>query len=196
LGWNPGGEQEIFTMEDLLTLFSIERVHKAGGVFDIEKLKWFNHEHLKLLSDEEYAKRLREFSGREFDMRLVPLIKERAQTLAEATGLIQEYDFVTTEPNPDCELLLQGGKLSAETTSNHLKALAELLEHIPDEGFTAAQLKDILWPYATDQGRGEVLWPLRVALSGAEKSPDPFTIAGLIGKKTTLTRIAQALTKL
>ena len=93
-------------------------------------------------------------------------------------------------------LLLQNGKIPAEVASNHLKALAELLENIPDEGFTATQLKDIVWPYADSQGRGAVLWPLRVALSGREKSPDPFTLCGLLGKKTTLNRIAQAVKKL
>ena len=71
-----------------------------------------------------------------------------------------------------------------------------MFEPIPDEGFTAAQLKDIIWPYATSQGRGAVLWPLRVALSGKEKSPDPFAIAGLLGKKETLERIAQAVKNL
>ncbi len=93
-------------------------------------------------------------------------------------------------------LLLQGGKIASEVASLHLKALADLFEPIPDEGFTAAQLKDIVWPYATSQGRGAVLWPLRVALSGKEKSPDPFAIGGLLGKKETLSRIAQALKNL
>ena len=94
------------------------------------------------------------------------------------------------------EFLLQGGKITAEVASNHLKTLSEILQNIPDEGFTPAQLKDILWPYATDQGRGEVLWPLRVALSGREKSPDPFTLCSILGKAETLERIAQALQKL
>jgi glutamyl/glutaminyl-tRNA synthetase len=100
-------------------------------------------------------------------------------------------EITYTEP-----LLLHEGNISAEVASLHLKAVEELLEHIPDEGFTAIQLKDILWPYATSQGRGDVLWPLRVALSGAEKSPDPFVIAGLIGKTRTKERIASALQKL
>ena len=127
---------------------------------------------------------------------MIPLLKARAQTLAEAaTALTEEFGFfgaISYEP----ALLLQGGKIASEVASLHLKALADLFEPIPDEGFTAAQLKDIVWPYATSQGRGAVLWPLRVALSGKEKSPDPFAIGGLLGKKETLSRIAQALKNL
>ena len=204
LGWNPGGEQEIFTIQELAKLFTLDRVHKAGAVFGIEKLQWFNHEHLKKLSDTEYAARLKEFLG-ESDFptfgkvrlsQLIPLLKERARTLKEAAEMIEtEFAFfgaISYEP----VLLLQGGKITAEVASLHLKALADLFEPILDEGFIAAQLKDIVWPYATSQGRGAVLWPLRVALSGKEKSPDPFTIAGLLGKTETLGRIAQALKNL
>jgi hypothetical protein len=68
-----------------------------------------------------------------------------------------------------------------------------ILEGMDDEDFTALHVKDAVWPYADQEGRGAVLWPLRVALSGREKSPDPFTIAGLIGKKEALARIARAL---
>ena len=93
-------------------------------------------------------------------------------------------------------MLTQGGKIAGDIASNHLKAVYELLLNVPDEGFTAAQLKDILWPYATSQGRGDVLWPLRVALSGKEKSPDPFTIMALIGKSETLSRIMRAASSL
>lgn len=202
LGWNPGGpspvdglrpkERELYSLEELAEEFTLDRVHKSGAVFDIEKLKWFNHEHSKKLSDDEYAARLREFAGKDIDRRLVPLLKERAQTLKEAADLLEtEFTFMR-EVSYDPSLLLQDGKITAEVASNHLKALAELLEHVPDEGFTAQQIKDILWPYADAQGRGAVLWPLRVALSGKNKSPDPFTIAGLIGKQATLERIARA----
>jgi glutamyl-tRNA synthetase len=192
LGWNPGTPQEIFTLEELMQAFSIERMQKSGAVFDIHKMLWFNHEHLKRLPDDEYGRRLQDFSGQAVDMRLVPLLKERAQTLGEAsTALTAEFGFLH-EIALDHTLLLQGGKIAAEIASNHLNALHELLVHVPDEGFTASQLRDIVWPYAESQGRGAVLWPLRVALSGKERSPDPFTIASLLGKTETLKRIAAA----
>lgn len=196
LGWNPGTPQELFSLDELLKAFSIDRMQKSGAVFDIHKMLWFNHQHLKRLSDIEYAKRLREFCGKEVEMILVPLLKERAQTLGEAaTVLTEEFGFLSDVAYaPD--LLLQGGKILAEVASNHLKQVDAMLEHIPNEGFSATQLKDIIWPYATSQGRGDVLWPLRVALSGKEKSPDPFTLMALLGKDKTRERIAQAATKL
>jgi len=209
LGWNPGGEQELYSLDELAGLFTLDRVHKAGAVFGTEKLQWFNHEHLKMLSDTEYAERLKEFCGKDTDQRLIPLLKERAKTLKEAAEMLEtEFNFFG-EPNYEPALLLQNGKIAPEVASNHLKAVYELIKNIPDEshemaaspisrgeGFTATQLKDIVWPYADAQGRGAVLWPLRVALSGREKSPDPFTISGLLGKEKTLNRIAQALKKL
>ena len=195
LGWNPGGEQEIFTMDELVGLFTLDRVHKGGAVFDIEKLKWFNFEHLKRLSDDEYGRRLREFSDAQFDVRLVPLIRERAQTLAEAAALLQEYDFLDAV-SYDPSLLLNKGKITKEDAHKHLRALQETLSGLPDERFTAAGVKDAVFPYADQEGRGAVLWPLRTALSGREKSPDPFTIAGLLGRDEVLNRIAQALKNL
>ncbi len=196
LGWNPGGEQEIFTLDDLVKLFTLDRVHKAGAVFGIEKLKWFNHEHLKRLSDEEYAARLKEFTKQDIDMRLVPLVKERAQTLKEAKDMLgSEFEFLQgVEYAP--ELLLNKGKIERSDASKHLQAVQGLMGQVPHEDFTALRIKEMVWPYADQEGRGAVLWPLRTALSGKEKSPDPFTIAALLGRTEALARIAQALKKL
>jgi len=196
LGWNPGTPQEIFTIDELIEEFSLERINHSGAVFDTHKLLWVNHQHLKRLSDVEYAERLREFSGKEVELILVPLLKERAQTLGEAaTVLTEEFGFLS-DITYDASLLLNRGKISAEVASNHLNQISSMTEHIPNEGFSASQLKDILMPYADSQGRGDVLWPLRTALSGREKSPDPFTLMALLGKDKSRERIAQALQKL
>lgn len=191
LGWNPGGEKEIFTLKELAALFTLERVQKGGAVFDIEKLIWFNAEHLKRLSDEEYHTRLTHYGHSEVDVRLIPLIKERAKTLAEAAELVVEYDF-THAAQPTAALLTQNGKILAIDASTHLQALYDALVALPDDDFTPEKVKEAVWPYAEEKGRGAVLWPLRVALSGKEKSPDPFTIAGIVGKKIALERIEAA----
>jgi glutamyl-tRNA synthetase len=191
LGWNPGGEKEVFTLAELTELFTLDRVHKGGAVFDYSKLTWFNEQHLKRLSDEEFAARLKEFSGKTFDPKLVPLIKERATTLQEAAALIDEYDFFS-EVTTTSGLLTQYGKIAAPDASKHLHAVHELLSALGDEDFTPEKVKDTIWSYAEAEGRGAVLWPLRTALSGKEKSPDPFTLAGLVGKQTALARIAAA----
>jgi glutamyl-tRNA synthetase len=194
LGWNPGGEQELFTLDELIKLFTLDRVHKAGAIFDIEKLRWFNHEHLKRLSNEEFARRLEAFSKQKFDIRLVPLLKERVQTLLEAKDVLNsgEFDFMADTISYDPTLLLQNGKLDTEKTKTYLTKLFEILSEISDEAFTTEQVKEAIFPYATEEGRGAVLWPLRTALSGHQTSPDPFTIAGLIGKEKTLARIQNA----
>jgi len=193
LGWNPGNDRELYSLEELVPEFSLERVHKSGAVFDIEKLKWFNREHLKKLGDAGYAARLKDFCGTEVDPRLVPLLKERAATLKEAAGALEsEFAFlggVSYEP----ALLLQNGKLEKETVKTHLAKISGMLSALPDEAFTAEKLKDALWPYATQAGRGAVLWPLRVALSGLAQSPDPFTIAALLGKAEALKRLQHAV---
>lgn len=198
LGWHPEGDSEVMSVEELTKAFSLNRVQKGGAKFDEAKLAWFNREHLKHLSDGDLLMAIKGLMGTTppYASAVIGMVRERAATLREAYDmLMQEFGFlesVSYEP----ALLLQQGKISSETASLHLKALQELLEHIPDEAFTASQLKDIIWPYATAQGRGAVLWPLRVALSGMERSPDPFAIAGLIGKQAVLERIAAAIQKL
>ena len=79
-----------------------------------------------------------------------------------------------------------------EATKKHLHALQSLLLTIPDEAFTKDTVKSAVWEYASKEGRGAVLWPLRMSLSGKEKSPDPFVLADLLGKAETLRRLQAA----
>jgi len=190
LGWNPGGDKEVFTLEELTKEFTLERVHKGGAVFDVEKLKWFNHEHLKRLSDHEFIERLSTFADKKIDPRLALLLKERSQTLREAVEALAELDFLTSAA-PTADLILQGAKADAETVKKHLTKIVELLYTVSDSA-RADDIKSIIFPYASRVGRAGVLWPLRVALSGKEKSPDPFTIAALLGKEETIKRIEKA----
>ncbi|MDE1924879.1 MAG: glutamate--tRNA ligase [Patescibacteria group bacterium] len=195
LGWHPEGEKEIFSRSELIEAFTLERVQKSPATFDETKLLWFNREHLKLLSDTEFSKRLRDFSGVEADARLIPLLRERSQTLKEASDALAagEYGFLCDSVSFSKELLLKGAKADAETVKNNLQKAAQLLKGVADEAFTAQEAKRAVFDYATGQGRASVLWPLRVALSGREKSPDPFTLCALLGKEKTLERIAGAV---
>jgi glutamyl-tRNA synthetase len=203
LGWNPGGEQEVFTLDELIQQFDLARVHKAGAVFDTEKLKWFNHEHLKRLSDEDYLSRLTGFMGERGEVvpvyleRILPELRNRAQTFGEAADALKNGEFSFMEdtiPAPDAELLLKGAKAEADAVKTHLQKVMELLA--TTDAFTHEAVKEALFPYATEVGRASVLWPMRVALSGKEKSPDPFTLAGLLGKETTISRIEKAASML
>ena len=199
LGWNPGGEREVFSMSELIELFDIAKVQKGGAVFDIEKFKWFNHEHLKLLSMQEFIDKLSLFiqtRGDSIPPYLTAIgaeLRNRSQTFGEAADHIKNSEFSFMEetiPTPSKELLIQGAKAEAEAVKNNLQKVVELLG--ATEAFTSEGVKEAIFPYATEQGRASVLWPMRVALSGKEKSPDPFTLAGLLGKDTTISRIENA----
>ncbi len=192
LGWHPGGEKEVFSKEELIEEFTLDRVQKSAAMFNEEKLLWFNAEHIKRLSDEEFETRLREFTKQDFKKELAPLIKERAQTLREAEELLKEYDFLNTV-SYDKKLLLKGAKAEEGEVAGHLKKVIEIVETIQNEAFTPQSIKEAIFPYATASGRSAVLWPMRVALSGSEKSPDPFILAGLLDKEKTLERLKTAL---
>lgn len=197
LGWNPGTEQELFIMDELVQSFDITKVHKSGAIFDAEKLLWFNHEYLRALSDEAYGQRLSDF-GISAPPQTFSLLKERARTLSEAGDLLKagEFSFMDDTISYEPTLLTKGAKVDTETAKKHLAAVLTLLEQMAENDFTAEQVKEIVFPYATEAGRGAVLWPLRVSLSGREKSPDPFVIMSLIGKEKTLSRVKDAIDSL
>ena len=198
LGWNPGTEEELFTLDELIEQFSIDKLQKSGAIFDETKMRWFNHEHLKKLSDDEFTQRLTAFAGErplpQYLVKILSLLRERSQTLGEALQAITdgEFAFMEDEVTYAPELLLQGAKVDASVAKQHLQKVLEILEALPHENFTAERAKEAVFPYATEQGRSGVLWPMRVALSGKEKSPDPFALCALLGKEKTLERIAQA----
>lgn len=198
LGWNPGTPQELFTMDELMEAYSIDRMQKSGAVFDIEKLKWFNQQHLRRLSDEEFLRRLEAYMNAGplpgYVAQIVPLLKERSQTLLNAMQALQsgEYEFLEETIQYPRELLWQGAKTDEVTVKKHLEHTLGLLRDMHEE-FTADSVKNVVFPYASQQGRASVLWPMRTALSGREKSPDPFALCALLGRKKSLERIEQAI---
>jgi glutamyl-tRNA synthetase len=190
LGWNPGGERELYSLDELIGEFDLSRVQKHGAVFDEEKLLWFNQQYLRSLSDHEYEAALRQFTTEPVPAHIVPLLKERAHTLKEAFEMLDsEFGFLKSAA-PTMDLLLKGAKTDAATVKKHLNEVHALLEAASD--FGNESVKEAVFPYATEAGRASVLWPLRVALTGMEKSPDPFTVASLLGKEESLIRIKAA----
>ena len=201
LGWNPGTEQEIFTLDELVSAFDITKVQKGGAVFDLEKLAWMNGCHLQKrpASEQiEYVTRaLTERStvtplDQERIARLTPTILERyhTQTAIREAAVAGEWEYLFSHPQPTPEHL-QWKK--DPTPDAALPRLRHLLKLIPDVDFSNPEaIKTALFPYAEEVGRGEVLWPFRVALSGQERSPDPFTLAYVLGKETTIERLNRA----
>ncbi len=206
IGWNPGTDQELFTEDELTHAFTLEKIQKSGGAFNEEKLQWMNKEYLKKLSDLE---------RNEYVMQAIPLeiqnlpnfestrvtklsntILERAHTKTEITEniLAGEYDWVWNMPEYDTALL----KWKSDTdVAQALPRLQHVILLLTDADFSSPEaIKAAIWDYAEATGKGEVLWPLRVALSGRERSPDPFTCAFALGADSVHERIQRACDKI
>jgi glutamyl/glutaminyl-tRNA synthetase len=206
IGWNPGTEQEIFTQEELIEAFSIDHIQTHGGILNEEKLKWFNREHILKLPEAEFIRQAKGFLSTEtrkaleetgvFE-KLMPIMHERIQVFADLTAMdtAGEWMYFAEAPTVDSGKLIPKNA-DATATATRLTEVLTRLEALGEGSWTAESVKNAIWEYAEAEGRGNVLWPLRFALSGKEKSPDPFTIAGIIGKDETEKRIARAVTSL
>ncbi|MDA8597058.1 glutamate--tRNA ligase [Candidatus Pacebacteria bacterium] len=199
IGWNPTGEQEVFTRSELIERFSIEKIQKSGGAFNEEKLKWMNKEHIALLEPAEqiaYVQGALPTLPAEAVAKLAPTILERIHTETEikAAAAAGEYDWVTITPTPDPAMLAWK---KDNNPRDALPRLCNAIELLTTADFSSVEsVKDALWVYAEEVGKGELLWPLRVALTGKERSPDPFTVAHVLGKTETILRIQNACDKI
>lgn len=206
IGWNPGTDQEIFSMEELIAAFDISRVQKAGGAFNEEKLLWMNKEHLNRLPLVEFQHmvgnalpqsiaELPQFDRERLE-RLIPVIRERVHTMKELADAAEagEYNFAFEAPTIDPEMLMWK---KDESPKDAIPRLHEVLKLFENADFSSPEtIKAAIWGYAEEIGRGEVLWPLRVSLTGRRESPDPFMCAFIIGREETLARIKTACDKI
>ena len=206
LGWNPGTDQEIFSMEELIEQFTLEGVQKGGAVFDRQKFLWLNKAHLEKKSDTEFLDMAKSalpksltsqesYSDERF-MKLLPVLRERIHIKSEITESAEagDYYFAFSSPEVSLEMLKWKNDSTAREALPRLEKLKELLNNT--EFNSVNTIKEAVWNYAEEVGKGELLWPMRVALTGKERSPDPFTVAYVIGKNETLDRIENAVVKL
>ena len=198
LGWNPGTEQEIFSLDELIKKFDLRRVQKGGAIFNINRLNWLNAVYIRKKSPKELANLIleegflrpdKEFK-KDYIEKVIALEQTRLDKLSEI-GERTEYFF--TEPKYPKALLQWQGKQSFEEIQTHLDKIVNLIRDIKSGQFTKERIKTAVWPYAEEKGRGNVLWPLRVVLTGQAKSPDPFEIAEILGKEKTLERMQAAI---
>ena len=201
LGWSPGGDQEFFTPYGLIESFDIDRIQRSGAQFDEDKLKHLNREHMRALPDEEFISRGELYAADdERLLKAVPLLKERAYTFEEAREMLSgELACLFKSPEIAREqLVLKEPAERPGLTKQALEAVLELLVSLPAV-LPAEAVKMALMPLADAEeakgkgGRGAVLWPTRYALSGAERSPDPFTLISILGTKEASSRIRTAL---
>ncbi len=198
LGWNPGTEQEIFSMKELIEEFSLEKVQKSGAVFNIEKLKWYNKEYLKnedllIVISEIRSRLLKSEISPVIVEKLAPTLVERINVYGDVDDMIEsgELDLYISQPQYEKEKLLWKKSPDLNESKEHLEKLHELLSNVSE--WNSENIKSSIWDYAEEKGKGNVLWPFRYSLSGKDQSPDPIEISSILGKEETLTRIKFAI---
>jgi len=209
LGWNPGTEQEIFSMEELISQFSIERVNRSGARFDPEKTKWFNHQYLVNKSDEEiageFAKYLElsiqnsAFSQKpearsqqpDYLKKVVSLVKERVNFIHE---IWDQASFFFVAPEAYDEKTVK--KRWKEHTGQLLNDVLEVIKAC--EPFERDPIHDKVAAYLEEKeiGMGQVMIGMRICLVGSGTGPDLFTIMEMIGKEETVARIEKGIKSL
>jgi glutamyl-tRNA synthetase len=198
LGWHPQNDREILSVEEMIAEFSLERAQKAGAVFNPEKLDWLNAHYIRSLPTQELVERVTNFIPESFLkepeklVRALVLSRERLKKLSDAG---EGIDFFFTLSDYSAKTLVWKNDGVGKTIET-LTSLEKILSAIPEGDFSKEKLSGFLMPFAEKNGRGETLWPLRVALSGKEMSPGPFECAEVLGKKETLARVTLALQKI
>ncbi|RTY88299.1 glutamate--tRNA ligase [Flavobacterium sp. RSP15] len=199
LGWNDGTDKELFSLEELVEAFDLNRVHKAGAKFDPEKNKWFNHQYLIKQEDATLAKAYTPILAEKgFSTtleltkltKIVSLIKERADFVSEFWEM---SDFFFVAPTAYDEKASKNWK--AETPAL-MQELISVIEEITD--FTSMNIETIVkdWMTKNEIGMGKVMQPFRLSLVGALKGPHLFDIVEVIGKDETINRIKKAIATL
>lgn len=202
LGWNPKTEQEFFTLEELISKFTLDKVNKSGAVFNVDKLNHINAKHIRALNSKDLEKLCRPFYDRagwpQHKMsnleKIIKLVQERIVTLADAEPLTQ---FIKEIKNYESDILIpkKGNRIDA---IDSLKLSKSIYQEITEDEFVTENIKKNISNTIKEKGikTGDILWPLRVALSGLEASPDVFEISDVLGKTESLKRIDLAISKL
>jgi glutamyl/glutaminyl-tRNA synthetase len=198
LGWNPGTEQEIFSMDELINSFSIDRVGKSGSRFDPEKAKWFNHQYLQKKSNTQLALEFREFlraKGYHIDIIrlevLIELVKERVNFVKD---IWEQTDFFFRTPEEYDQVVAK--KIWKEDSPALLKNLRSLLATLTDFSASSTELAIKTWIEHNGYNTGNVMNVFRLVIVGASRGPHMYDIISWIGKDETLKRIDKGITRL
>lgn len=198
LGWNPGTEQEIFSLTELIDAFDLEKVNKAGAKFDPEKTKWYQQQYMQSAAEEKITEKFLALleaknitSTQAYTSQVVTLIKERA-IFVQDLWTLGSYFFVA--PTSFDEKAIK--KVWKEETAKIMSQVRIVLANVPN--FTAIETQTALKAWIVEQGLGfgKVMQPFRLSLVGAMQGPDVFDIAITIGKEETLKRIDDAINTL
>ena len=195
LGWNPGTTQEMFTMEELINAFSIERISKSGAKFDLEKAKWFNQQYLRLQSSENIAKMfLPDLMKKNIDIsiekltEICELVKDRIFFISDLW--IQTHFFFEPPKNFNEQVI---NKRWNDTTSENLKNIADILISINPFEYNLAHDNVINFIQKNNLNTGQIMNCLRLVLVGESKGPDLFSIIKIIGVNEAYKRIINGI---
>ncbi len=200
LGWNPGTEQDLFSLEELVEQFSLERIQKAGAVFDVQKLDWLQGQWIRRIPLPEFASRIQAevvaqspAAAKDPDFqRKAALIQDRIQFFAEAPEML---GFFYHDPAVNIELLAnKKQKVEQADLPKLLNLIDGVLTATPDEEWNDEKLLE-RFKHAVTQHEvklGQLLWPLRAALTGREFSPGAVEVATVLGREVTMKRLAAA----
>ena len=197
LGWNPGTEQEIFNLDELVEAFDLDRVNKAGARFDPDKIKWFNHHYMQEQSDDVLAEAFQKNHSElatidtSYIAMVVGLIKERA-TFVNDFWALSNFFFVAPE-NYDEKASKKAFK---DETKDLMTQLVSIISNIEEFEVETLQKEIKGWITGNEIGFGKVMMPLRLALVGALQGPEVFDIMYMIGKTETIKRIEKMITVL
>ncbi len=200
LGYNPKGDQEIYSMEEMIELFDLSKVNPSGAVVNFDKLKWMNEHYIREKSTDQlmelclpYVREAGKSVEPELFKRLLEVEKQRLTTLAD---IVDQLAMYTDALDYNAQTLVWKKADEADAKKN-LEAIRGFLQDVDAESFTL-NLEEKTKEWIAGQGlqNGNVLWPLRVALSGRSQSPSPFELAYALGKDEVLRRIDAAVNKL
>ena len=201
VGWNPGDEREFFTLPELVEAFDIHRLNKSPGIFDVQKLTWFNAEYIRRMDPGKYLETAtpwfdRVLAGKGIDYaRLAELTQSRTEVFNQLPDMVA---FLAELPDYDLELYTHKKmKTNPEVALSSLKLVRPVLEGLAD--WSEASLHDAVMAAIQEAGlkNGAVLWPLRIAIAGVANTPGgAFEIAALLGREETLRRLDIGLRRL
>lgn len=198
LGWNPTSDREIYSHDELVQLFDLGKINKAGAVFNTEKLNWLNEQYLRSMPEERYLTLVHPFvadktDDHAFADRCLLRVRDRVSLPADVVGLTASFfraghDFTKAS--------ITWKTQSADDASVRLRTIRSVVAGLTDDDMESlVVLEDSVKKLMAQNGwgNGDTLWPLRVALSGEEKSPGPFELLGTYGKARSLARLDAAI---
>jgi glutamyl-tRNA synthetase len=198
LGWNPGTDQELFTMDELIEAFDLDKVGKAGSKFDPDKAKWFNHQYLMQKPDSELAEKFMPIlekegidASKDFVEKVCSMVKERINFIQDLWD--QSWFFFRAPEEYDAKMVKKKWK---EHTPHLLSELKNRLQELDE--FKAENIKEIAKNITEEKelGMGQIMFPFRLTLVGTGMGPDVAEIAVMIGKEETIRRIDKAVAEI